>query len=64
MQYFRRKENIALILTALRRTSDAAEAPVELMVELALPLIPLLPHALRFRRFHPPILLTDPENPR
>jgi hypothetical protein len=32
VQYFKRKENIATILGALRATSEAAEAPVELMV--------------------------------
>lgn len=34
VQYFRRKENIAAILAALRNSSEAAEAPVELMVNV------------------------------
>ena len=34
VQYFRRKENVDAILGALRKTSEAAEAPVELMVNV------------------------------
>ena len=34
IQYFRRKENIAPILSSLRQTSTAAEAPVELLVNV------------------------------